>query len=68
MARFKAAVLELEIRECGPRPAPAVSQSDAGDLGERIRAFATSLCRNWNLGQLRMILRTKYLVDAKGIK
>ena len=37
------------------------------DLGERIRAFSHIIVPELNLGQLRMIIRAKYLVDAKGI-
>ncbi len=65
---IKAAVLELEnqgvrasachIRYLNPLPA---------DLGERIRGFSHIIVPELNLGQLRMIIRAKYLVDAKGI-
>src|SRR5258706_521933 len=65
---IKAAVLELKnqgvrasachIRYLNPLPA---------DLGERIRGFSHIIVPELNLGQLRMIIRAKYLVDAKGI-
>jgi 2-oxoglutarate ferredoxin oxidoreductase subunit alpha len=65
---IKAAVLELEkhgvrasachLRYLNPLPA---------NLGELIRGFTHVIVPELNLGQLRMILRAKYLVDAKGI-
>jgi 2-oxoglutarate ferredoxin oxidoreductase subunit alpha len=65
---IKAAVLELEkhgvrasachLRYLNPLPA---------DLGEKIRGFTHVIVPELNLGQLRLILRAKYMVDAKGI-
>jgi 2-oxoglutarate/2-oxoacid ferredoxin oxidoreductase subunit alpha len=65
---IKAAVLELEshgvrasachLRYLNPLPA---------NLGELIRNFTHVIVPELNLGQLRMILRGRYLVDAKGI-
>jgi len=65
---IKAAVLELEnhgvrasachLRYLNPLPA---------NLGELLRGFTHVIVPELNLGQLRMILRAKYLVDAKGI-
>lgn len=65
---IKAAVLELEsqglrasachLRYLNPLPA---------NLADLIRGFTHVIVPELNLGQLRMILRAKYLVDAKGI-
>ena len=37
------------------------------DLGEILRGFTRVLLPELNLGQLRMLLRAKYLVDIQGI-
>jgi 2-oxoglutarate/2-oxoacid ferredoxin oxidoreductase subunit alpha len=37
------------------------------DLGDVLKRFKNVLVPEMNLGQLRMLLRAKYLVDAKGI-
>jgi len=37
------------------------------DLGDVLKRFKRVLVPEMNLGQLRMLLRAKYLVDAKGI-
>ena len=36
-------------------------------LGEMLRNFKRVLVPEMNLGQLRLLLRSKYLVDAKGL-
>jgi 2-oxoglutarate ferredoxin oxidoreductase subunit alpha len=65
---IKAATLELRaaglnlaschIRYLNPLPAK---------LGELLRNFKHVMVPEMNLGQLRMLLRSKYLVDAKGL-
>jgi 2-oxoglutarate ferredoxin oxidoreductase subunit alpha len=65
---IRAATLELEkqgvrasachLRYLNPMP---------GDLSEIIRRFAHVVVPELNMGQLRMLLRARYLVDAKGI-
>ncbi len=65
---IKAATLEmreagLDVAACHIRylnPLPA-------KIGEMMRAFKRVLIPEMNLGQLRMILRAKYLIDAKGL-
>ena len=37
------------------------------DLGEKLRGFTHVIVPELNLGQLRMIIRARYLIDAKGI-
>ena len=37
------------------------------DLGELMSRFTHVIVAELNLGQLRMLLRARYLVDAKGI-
>jgi len=65
---IKSATLELrkagaQVAACHVRylnPLPA-------DLGTKMRRFKHVLVPELNLGQLRMILRAKYLVDAQGL-
>jgi 2-oxoglutarate ferredoxin oxidoreductase subunit alpha len=65
---IKAATLELQgtgvkasachIRYLNPLPA---------SLGEKLRNFKHVLIPEMNLGQLRSIVRNRYLIDAKGL-
>jgi 2-oxoglutarate ferredoxin oxidoreductase subunit alpha len=65
---IKGATLELRaaglsvsachIRYLNPLPA---------GLGEKLKSFKQVLIPEMNLGQLRLLLRSKYLVDAKGL-
>ncbi|MBC8106798.1 MAG: 2-oxoacid:acceptor oxidoreductase subunit alpha [Anaerolineae bacterium] len=65
---IKAATLELQdlgvsvsachIRYLNPLPSK---------LGEMMKSFSYVLVPEMNLGQLRMILRSRYLIDAKGL-
>jgi 2-oxoglutarate ferredoxin oxidoreductase subunit alpha len=65
---IKAATMELRkqgvkaaachLRYLNPLPA---------DLGTRLRRFKHVLVPELNLGQLRMLLRSKYLIDAQGL-
>ncbi|WP_373049522.1 2-oxoacid:acceptor oxidoreductase subunit alpha [Vulgatibacter sp.] len=51
-------VSHLHLRNLNPLP---------NDLGDLLRAFTHVVVPELNLGQLVQILRSKYLVDAKGI-
>jgi 2-oxoglutarate ferredoxin oxidoreductase subunit alpha len=65
---IKAATLELQkegiaVAACHLRYLNPLPQR----LGEIFKAFDHVLVPEMNLGQLRMLLRAKYLVDAKGL-
>ena len=52
------AVSAVDLRHLSPLPP---------NLGEVLRAFPRVLVPELNMGQLRMILRARYLVDARGL-
>jgi len=65
---IKAATLELrkqglKVSACHLRYLNPLPQ----DLGDRLKAFRHVVVPELNLGQLRTVLRARYLVDARGI-
>ena len=49
----------------GPRP-PALPEPAAGQHGDVLRAYKRVLIPEVNLGQLLLLIRAKYLIDAQG--
>ncbi len=51
-------VSHAHLRYLNPFPA---------NLGEVLENFDTVLIPEWNMGQLRLLMRAKYLIDAQGL-